>query len=122
MADTSRRLAGVAYLTIDGTSYPLVGEAKYSPSTFKRETKAGQDGIHGYSESPNAPYIEATIRDAHGVTVADFNAMTNSTVVLELANGKVVVGRNMWAVETQEVDTTEASFKVRFESPDVQEA
>lgn len=41
--------------------------------------------------------------------------MINVTVTLELANGNVVVGRNMWSTESQEVRTPEATFGVRFE-------
>ena len=36
------------------------------------------------------------------MSVADFNAMTNVSVVAELANGKTIVGRNMWTVDAQD--------------------
>lgn len=122
MADTTNRLGGIANLSIDGVTFMLAGEAKYSPSRVSRETLVGQDRVHGYSEKPSPGFISARIRDAGGLTVADFNAMTNSTCVLELANGKTVVGRNMWSVDTQEVDTQEGVFDVKFESFDVEEA
>lgn len=115
MADTTNRIAGVAYVTVDGVNYPLQGELAYDPALVTRKTETGQDRVHGYSESPFAPYIEGYFRDMGGLSVAAFNAMTNNTIILELANGKVIVGRNMWTVETQEVDTAEAKFKVRWE-------
>ena len=115
MADTTNRLAGVAYVTVDGVPCALVGELSYDPGLVTRKTESGQDGVHGYSEMPFASYIEGTFRDRGGLTVAAFNGMTNNTVVAELANGKVIIGRNMWTVETQEVDTVEAKFKVRWE-------
>jgi hypothetical protein len=78
--------------------------------------------VHGYSEKPVAGQISGTIRDAGGLSVADVNAMTNVTVVAELANGKTIIGRNMWTVDTQEVATTEATFPVKWEGFSVEEA
>lgn len=121
MADTTNRLAGVAYISVDGKNYMLAADATYSVSKVKRETLSGQSGVHGYSETPIPGSISGTFRDAGSLTVADFNAMTNVTVMLELANGKIVVGRNMWSVESQEVKTSEATFEVKFEGMTVEE-
>lgn len=122
MADTTNRLAGIAYLSVDGQTYMLAGDLEYKVSKVSRETLIGQDRVHGYSEKPVAGHIAGTIRDSGGLTVADINAMTNVTVAAELANGKTIVGRNMWSVEDQTVKTTEATFEVRWESDSVEEA
>src|SRR5260363_402086 len=37
------------------------------------------------------------------------------------ANGKTVVGRNMWTVETQETKAAEGTFEVKWEGPFVEE-
>lgn len=115
MADNTNRLGGIAYITVDGQNYMLSGELSYSPGTVARESLIGQDQVHGYSEKPRAPFISGSFRDAGTLTVASFNSMTNSTVTCELANGKTVVGRNMWTVEAQEVKTPEATFEVKWE-------
>lgn len=122
MSDTTNRLAGIAFVAVDGQNHMLQGEAAYGVSTVTRTTLVGQDAVHGYSEVPHPGFISMTLRDAGGLTVADFNVMTNVTVTLELANGKTIVGRNMWTVEQQEVNTQEATFAVRFESFLVEEA
>ena len=121
MVTTPGRLAGTANFWIDGTAYPLVGDALYNVSSKTRESAVGMDAVHGYIEKPMAPYMEATLRDGYDLSVASLNAMTNNTVVFELANGKTITGRNMWTVESQEVDIGEGKFKVRFEGPDVSE-
>ena len=41
-------LAGTASVTVDGTTYMVEGAFKYRPSTVKRETLTGMDGVHGY--------------------------------------------------------------------------
>jgi hypothetical protein len=121
MANTTNRLAGIAYVSVDGTQYMLVGDLAYNVSSVSRETLTGQDAVHGYSEKPHAGYIAGTFRDGGGLTVADFNAMTSVTVVCELANGKTIVGGGMWTVETQEVKTMEGAFEVRWEGLSVTE-
>ena len=122
MAIDSKRLAGVAYLSVDGKAYMLAGELSYGVSTVTRETKTGQDRVHGYSEMPVPGFIAGTLRDSGGLKVADIGAMTNVSVVAELANGKTIVGRNMWVVEAQEVNSMEGTFSVRFEGESVEEA
>jgi hypothetical protein len=115
MADNTNRLAGIAWISMDGQNHMLAGELTYSPADVERESLVGQDRVHGYGEKPRAPFISGSLRDAGTLTVKDFNSMTNVTVTLELANGKIVVGRNMWTVEAQEVKTPEATFEIKFE-------
>jgi|SRR6185312_10381375 len=115
MADTTNRLAGTAFFSVDGTTYALVGEFEYDPSTVERETAVGMDGVHGYIEKPHAAGVSGTFRDSGGLTVADFNAMTNVTVTVELANGKTIIGRNMWTTEAQRVKSTEGTVEVKWE-------
>lgn len=116
MADNTNRLAGTAYLSISGIAFMVVGDTSYDVAKAVRETAAGQDGIHGYIEKPKAPHIAATCRNSAGLDVAALNDMTNESVVLELANGKVITGNAMWTVgEDTEVDNNEGTFKIRFE-------
>lgn len=122
MADTTNRLAGVAYLSVDGKNYMLAGDFSYSVSKVSRETLIGQDRVHGYSEKPHAGMMSGSIRDAGGLSVASFSAMTNVTVTAELANGKTIIGSNMWTVEPQEVKTAEGTFEVKWEGMSVEEA
>jgi hypothetical protein len=99
LADNTNRLAGIAFISVDGQSYMLQADLTYRVSTVERET----------------------LRDAKNLSVASFNSMTNSTVVLQLANGKTIIGRNMWTVDVQEVKTAEATFDVKWEGPVVSE-
>jgi Phage tail tube protein len=122
MADTTNRLAGVAYISVDGQSYQLAGEVSYSVSRVKRESLSGPSGVQGYSEMPIPGSISGSFRDAGSLTVAKFNAMTNVSVTVELANGKTIIGSRMWTVESQEVKSGEATFDVKFEGFSVEEA
>ncbi|KWN77061.1 phage tail tube protein [Burkholderia stagnalis] len=115
------RLAGTATLTVDGQNYLLVGDFEYNPSKVTRESLVGMDDVHGFSEKKRVGSISGTLRDTSGLTVADLNAMDNVTVVAELANSKVIIGRNMWTVEDQTVKSTDATVEVKFEGPSVTE-
>jgi len=115
MADTTNRLAGTANLRVDGRSYMLAGAFEYSPVQVARETLTGMDGVHGYSEKPQPSHIAGTLRDSGGLSVASLNAMTNVTIICELANGKTVVGRNMWAVESPAAKSEDATIEMRWE-------
>lgn len=119
MAD-SLRIAGTAYLSVDGQTLPLVGDFEYCPSTVAREPMPGMDGIHGYSEKPVPGYIKATIRDAGGLRVADLNAMVGVTVTCLLANGKTVTGRNMWQNGTEPPAGKSAEATIEMEWAGVQ--
>lgn len=117
----SNLIAGVAQVTVDGTTYQLEGDLKYSPSTVKREALLGMDGFHGWKETPVTGSITMSLRDAGSLSVGSFNSIRNSTIVLQLANGKIVVGRNMGTVDALEVDSADAKFEVKFEGPQVSE-
>lgn len=117
----SNLLAGTAQVSVDGQTYQLEGGLKYSPSKVKREALTGPDGFHGWKETPVPGSITMSLRDAGDLTVESFNSMRNATIVAQLANGKTVVGRNMGAVDTQEVETEDAKFEVKFEGPSVSE-
>lgn len=121
MAD-SMLLAGVLTITIDGTPYNIVGEGAYRLSANHRETLKGQDTVHGFSESVMEGKISFKGRDSSRISITDVNNLTNSTVVFALANGKTIIGRNMWRTgDPIEVATEDASFSVEFDGPDVSE-
>jgi len=122
MADSSR-LAGTAYVTIDGKSYNITGEGNYTVSGTKREALVGQDGWHGYSEMPMPGKISWKGRDSGALSISDLSKAANVTVVLVLANGKTIVGRNMVRIGEGpiEVNTEDGTFSVEFQGPEVTE-
>lgn len=117
---TTMRRAGVAAGFINGVPYDII-ETRYSPSKSVRETLKGQNGIHGFSEMPQQGRIVMSIRDAGGMSVADFSSMSDVEVQLSLANGKTVGGAGMWCTEAVEVNTVEGTMEVTFEGASVTE-
>lgn len=123
MADNTNRIAGTCYVSADGQRLALVGEFTYRPSNPVREAKMGADGFHGYKEKPMQGQIRAKLRDGNTLSVQALGQMTNITVVAELANGKTVVGRNMFVAgdAPPSADAEEGEIEIVWEGPDVSE-
>lgn len=121
MADNTNRIAGTCYLSVDGVRVALQGEFSYRPASPTREAMMGMDGFHGYKEKPGQGQIKAKLRDSSGISVAALGQQTNVTVTAELANGKTVIGRNMFVTEPPMSDAEEAVIDITWEGPDVSE-
>ncbi len=119
---TTKRLAGVASITIDGDAWDIVGDLEYSPTTVTRETLKGQTAVEGYSEMPMEGFISMRLRDRADATVYSLNGKTSTQIIAQLANGKTVYGYGMWQVGELGVNTQEATFSIRFESGEVVES
>lgn len=120
MANTNRR-SGTIYLRIDGTQYDARGSYTYSLGPPKREAIVGPDGVHGYKEMPQVPYIEGEIVDASDLDLAALQAVTEATVTLELATGKSVALRDAWYAADGTVGTEDANIQIRFEGLSAEE-
>lgn len=115
-------IAGTAYLSVNGQRYPLVGEFSYRPSGEQREAKNGMDGFHGYKTKPLNGMIKGKVRNQGSVPLSVINDIVDATIVAELANGKTVIGRNMFrSGEPVTADAEEGEFEVTFEGPDVRD-
>ena len=111
---TSRRLAGITSFTVNGSSFNVT-EFAWDPGPVERETMTSLSGVDGYRELPVAAYISGKFRDGQPVNVSGFVGQTNATIVVQLANGKQVVGHNLWYVGRPGVSGADATFDFRFE-------
>lgn len=114
----SGRVAGIAYLKVDGDQYPLRGNFIVSPSPTERTGIAGQDGVHGYMEMPRVPFISGDVTLDPRLSMEGVQAVVNATITAELANGKVYVLRNAWCKSALELNTNDGQVNVRFEGED----
>ena len=111
----AQRIAGVAFLKVDGNLYPLRGNFTVSPSSVERAGIAGQDYIHGYSELPRIPGISGDVSLVPELSMDDIEQVTNATVTAELANGKTYVLREAWCTAALELNTREGQTRVTFQ-------
>lgn len=111
----AQRIAGIAFLKVDGDLYPLRGNFTVSPSSVERAGIAGQDYIHGYSELPRLPVISGDVSLDPRLSMDDVEQVTNSTVTAELANGKTYVLREAWCTAALELNSREGQTRVTFQ-------
>ena len=115
------RLAGIVSFSIDGAVWNVTDACEYTPNMAERTTLKGQSAVEGYSEMPKEGRISATLRDRGDATVQSLNGLTNSTIVVQAANGKTITGAGMWQTGDIRVATKEATFTIEFEGPQVTE-
>lgn len=111
----NQRKGGIIQLRVGGEIQQAKGDFTYGFGAPKREAIVGSDGIHGYKETPQVPFIEGEITDRDTLDVAKLLNMTDVTVSLDLANGKVFFLRNAWHAGDGQVSTGEGNLAIRFE-------
>ena len=111
---TNRRLAGITAFSVNGSVFNVI-EFSWDPGTVENETLTSLSGVDGYSQKPVAPYISGKFRDAQSVNVTAFTNLSNATVVVQLANGKQIVGHNLWYTGRPGVSGADAAFEFKFE-------
>jgi hypothetical protein len=118
---TNQRRGGIITLTIDGVQYDAKGNFSYDLGQPKRDAIIGADKVHGFKETPKAPYIEGEITDRANMDVAALCALVEGTITLDLANGKEIVLRQAWFSGDGTVQTQEANIAVQFQGASAEE-
>lgn len=110
----ARRVGGIIFVKVDGNQYDAKGQFTYNLGIPKREAVIGHDRHHGYKELPQEAYIEGEITDSGTLDVKALMTISDATVTLELANGKVVMLRNAYFSGDGNIQTEEGNIAVRF--------
>ena len=108
-------VGGTAYVKVDGVQLQLRGNLTTNIGDKERETVVGQDGVHGFTEKPMAPFIECEITDHRDLDIPALGEITDATVTAEMATGKVYVLRNAWSLKAPDLNAAEGSMTIRFE-------
>ena len=111
----SNRLAGTIELKIAGVTRDAVGSFTYNLGREKKDGLVGHDKVHGYKALPQVPFIEGEIRDRSNLDVDGLLTSSDITILLTLANGKVIMLENAWYAGEGNIETEEANIQVRFE-------
>lgn len=111
------RVGGIIRVTVDGTEVRAKGDFTFNLGQPKREAVIGAGYPHGYKETPQVAFIEGEVTDTTDLDLVALVSVTNSTVILELANSKSVVLRGAYYAADGEGTTQEGAVKVKWESP-----
>lgn len=115
------RVGGIIFIKADGVQYQAKGSWTYNFGKAKREGIVGSDKVHGYKEMPQIPFVEGAITDSGDISAEQLLDLTDVTVTLELANGKVGVWRNAWFAGDGNITTEEGEIAARFEALSAEE-
>lgn len=115
------RVAGIIFVKVDGQQYDAKGAFTYNIGSPQREAVVGSDAVHGFTETPQVPFIEGEFTDRATLDLVALTTIENATVTLELGNGKVVVLRSAWYAGDGNVVTDQANITVRFEGLQAEE-
>ena len=118
---TQSRIAGTCFIYVDGVQYAARGAFKVNATLYSREGVAGQDGVHGFKETPMVPSIEGEITDLGSLSIKSLQAIEESTVTCQLANGKTYLLTQAWFAGEASLDTAEGKIAVKFEGRDIRE-
>lgn len=111
----SSKLAGPVAFSVDGVNYDVVDSLTYSTGGWRREELLSLSGPKGeFREVPYHGRITANIRDHRDSSLADWQAMSNVTVIARLANGKTVSGSGLFVLDAIEINAADATFSVTF--------
>jgi hypothetical protein len=112
---SGQRRGGLISVQANGTIYNAKGAFTYNLGQPKRDPVVGSDGVHGYTEKPQIAFIEGAITDREDLDLAALLTMTDATVTLQLAVGKIVILRNAWYASEGTGNTEEGEIPFRFE-------
>ena len=117
----SQRRGGVISLKLNGEMQDAKGNFAYNIGRPKRAAIVGADRVHGFTETPQAAFIEGEITDRQTMDLAKLVTLREATITLELANGKTIVLRDAWYAGEGTGNTEEGNIPVRFEGADGEE-
>jgi hypothetical protein len=78
--------------------------------------------LHGYIEEPIFPQIKGDISIGHQLSIVDLEeAITDSTVMVQLANGMNYILSDAWVTSSFVLDAHDGKIDVTFEGLSLQE-
>lgn len=111
------RVAGILQFKIDGEQYLAKGSFSYGYGKNVRTSIVGLDSVHGFSEVLIPPFIEGELTDDGNLSIDVLADVVDSTITLELANGKIFSLEHAWNLNTDgiTIEAEESNMTVRFE-------
>lgn len=117
----TKAVGGRIAVKYNGKMLRAKGSWTYNLGEDRKEGVVGSDGVHGFKTTPQVPFIEGEITDTADMNLSDLLKVTDATVTLELANGKVISLKDAWFASEGTGNTEEGNVGCRFEGLDAEE-
>lgn len=84
-----KRVAGICYIKVDGQQLEVKGGVECALAPTKKETVMGLNGVAGYKETAERPYIKLSAVLVPGFPISTLVTMRDGVITAELANGSI---------------------------------
>lgn len=118
---TNQRIAGVAYLKVDGRQYETQGEFTINRGHPMREGVIGTNRVVGFRETPQIPSIEGSLTLTPELSLVFVTNIRDSVVTVEAPNGAQFVLRDAYFAGEGTYSTEDGSIAARFEGSRMEE-
>lgn len=106
-----QKVAGTAYIKVDGMQLTVTGGAEAPLSDKKRETV--YPGF--YKEEPLAPFLKMTVLHTPDLTIKTLTEGKDMTITCEFNNGKVYVLSGAYMVDEPTSKGEDGSIELQFD-------
>ena len=110
----AKLIAGVCYISMDGTRLLLKGSATATASDFSREAIQANGVVCGFKASPVVPTISGQFVVDKNFPIDKLNTATDMTVVVEFANGKVFTLGGAFVTDPVEISGDDSDTTINF--------
>jgi hypothetical protein len=116
----SEQRLGKAIIIVGGTRLESMPGATIDIGGVTRTTQIGANEVLGFTETPKASRIEASVSIRGGINVADLHARGVS-ITFEGDTGNLWSVANAWSVDPPVIDSGAGTAKLVYEGPPAEE-
>ncbi len=117
----AQRTAGLIQVQVNGEIFSAKGNFSFNLGRPLREGIVGADGMHGFKETVQPPFIEGEFTDRGDLDLSALVDLTEATVNLTLGNGKMIILSDAYYASEGTGNSEEANVAVRFEGATCEE-
>lgn len=110
-----KRIGGTIIVSVNGKRIHAKTEVEWKRGAPSRTTVVGVDGPHGFTEAPQAGMIKGTMTVIDPDEQDEIVRAEDATVVVDLVNGRHIVGRDGHFVGEGVVKTNESDMEYQFD-------
>lgn len=111
----AKRVAGIAYIKVDGTQLEVSGGIEVPVGETMRETVKGLSGTAGFKETHRTPFVKLTAIFRDDFPMDKVVKGTDMTVTAEFPNGKVYTLSGAYMVGEPSAKADDGTIELEFE-------
>lgn len=111
----SNRIAGTAYIKVDGAQLEVTGGVELPATDVTREIVMGVAGPAGYKETARKPFVKVSAAVNKDFPLQLIKEGTEITVTAELATGRVYVLSQAWVTGDPSIKNDDGTVDLEFE-------